>query len=165
VIDPASVWVRVRIDQGKAAGIAPGQSARIVLRSRRGEALPGKVVRIELQADPVTEERLVDVAFDRPPAGWSIGELAEVTIELPKVDVGLFVPSQAVQRLGTQTGVWRVDGGRARFVPVKSGTSTLDGATQILEGLAAGDAVVAYSQQALVPDMRVRAVTRLASAK
>ncbi len=164
VIDPASMWVRVRIDQGKAAGIAPGQAARIVLRSRRGEALPGKVVRIELQADPVTEERLVDVAFDRPPSGWSIGELAEVTIELPKVDVGLFVPSQAVQRLGAQTGVWRVDNGRARFVPVKVGASTLD-STQILDGLAAGDEVVAYSQQTLRPDMRVRAVTRLASAR
>lgn len=165
VIDPASVWVRVRIDQGKAAGIAPGQAARIVLRSRRTEPLPGKVVRVELQADAVTEERLVDVAFDQPPAGWSIGELAEVTIELPKVDVGLFVPSQAVQRLGSQTGVWRIEGGRARFVPVKAGASTLDGKTQIVEGLAEGDAVIAYSQQTLQPDMRVRAVTRLASAQ
>ncbi len=165
VIDPSSVWVRVRIDQGKAAGIAPGQSARIELRSRRHEALPGKVVRIELQSDPVTEERLVDVAFERTPGGWSIGELAEVTIELPKVDVGLFVPSQAVHRIGGQTGVWRIDGGRARFVAVKAGASTLDGATQILDGLAAGDPVVAYSQKPLAPDMRVRAVTRLASAR
>lgn len=162
VIDPASVWVRVRIDQGKAAGISAGQPARIVLRSHRGEALPGKVVRIELQADSITEERLVDVAFDQPPAGWSIGELAEVTIDLPKVEVGLFVPSQAVQRIGQQTGVWRIDERRARFVPVKIGASTLDGATVIHEGLRAGDAVIAYSQQTLEPNMRVRAVTGLA---
>lgn len=164
VIDPASLWVRVRIDQGRAAGIAPGQAALIVLRSRRAEALPGKVVRIELQADPITEERLVDVAFNQSPTGWSIGELAEVTIELPKVDVGLFVPSQAVQRLGQQTGVWRIEQQRARFVAVRAGASTLDGRTQILEGLRAGDAVIAYSQQVLRPDMRVKAVTSLVSA-
>lgn len=164
VIDPASLWVRVRIDQGRAGGIAPGQAARVVLRSRRGEELPGKVVRIELQSDPVTEERLVDVAFDQPPAGWSIGELAEVTIQLPKVDAGLFVPSQAVQRLGQQTGVWQIDQQRARFVAVRTGASTLDGRTQILEGLRAGDTVITYSQQALQPDMRVRAAASLISA-
>ncbi len=161
LIDPASMWVRVRVDQGQAAGIAPGQDAVIVLRSDRNSALPGKVVRIELQADPITEERLVDVAFEQPPADWSIGELAEVTIELPKIDVGLFVPSQAVQRHGQQTGVWRIEEQRARFVPVKSGASTLDGRTQILEGLRVGDLVIAYSEQVLQPDLRVREVTRL----
>jgi HlyD family secretion protein len=164
VIDPASLWVRVRIDQGRAGGIAPGQAALIVLRSRRSEELPGKVVRIELQSDPVTEERLVDVAFDQPPAGWSIGELAEVTIQLPKVDAGLFVPSQAVQRLGEQTGVWQIEQQRARFRAVRTGASTLDGRTQILEGLRAGDTVITYSQQALRPDMRVRAAVSLISA-
>lgn len=164
VIDPASLWVRVRIDQGRAGGIAPGQAARVVLRSRRSEELPGKVVRIELQSDPVTEERLVDVAFDQPPAGWSIGELAEVTIQLPKVDAGLFVPSQAVQRLGQQTGVWQIEQQRARFVAVRTGASTLDGRTQVLEGLRAGDMVITYSQQALQPEMRVRAAASLVSA-
>ncbi len=161
LIDPASMWVRVRVDQGQAAGIAPGQDAVIVLRSDRNSALPGKVVRIELQADPITEERLVDVAFEQPPVNWSTGELAEVTIELPKIDVGLFVPSQAVQRHGQQTGVWRIEEQRARFVPVKSGASTLDGRTQILEGLRVGDLVIAYSEQVLQPDLRVREVTRL----
>lgn len=164
VIDPASLWVRVRIDQGRAGGIAQGQAARVVLRSRRGEELSGKVARIELQSDSVTEERLVDVAFDQPPAGWSIGELAEVTIQLPKVDAGLFVPSQAVQRLGQQTGVWQIEQQRARFVAVRTGASTLDGRTQILEGLRAGDKVITYSQQALQPDMRVRAAASLISA-
>lgn len=161
VIDPASVWLRVRIDQAKAGAIAAGQTARIVLRSRRAQPLPGKVVRMELQADTVTEERLVNVAFDQPPAGWSIGELAEVTIDLPQVEGGLFVPSSALQRVGQHTGVWRSEGGRASFVPVKMGVSTLDGRTQIVEGLRAGDEVIAQSEQALAPGVRVRTVTAL----
>lgn len=165
VIDPASLWVRVRIDQAKAGAIAAGQTARIVLRSRRGEALPGKVVRMELQSDAVTEERLINVAFDQPPAGWSIGELAEVTIDLPQIEAGLFVPSQAVQRLGPQVGVWRIEAGRARFAPVKAGASTLDGRTQILDGVREGELVVSHSEQALAPAMRVRAVTTLAAAQ
>lgn len=161
VIDPTSLWVRVRIDQGQAAGIAPGQAAQIVLRSRRDEVLAGEVARIELLADAVTEERLVDVAFAEPPSGWSIGELAEVTIELPPIDAGVFVPSQAVQRQGQQPGVWRIEGGRTRFAPVRTGVRTLDGATQILAGLKAGDAVVTHSAQTLQPGTRVREVAQL----
>jgi HlyD family secretion protein len=164
VIDPTSVWVKVRIDQARAGAIAAGQAARIVLRSRRSETLPGKVVRMELQSDAVTEERLVDVAFEQPPEGWSIGELAEVMIDLPKIAAGLFVPSPALQRVKQQSGVWRIEAGRARFAPVTAGVSTLDGRTQVLDGLRDGDWVITHSEQALAPDMRVRAVAPPTSA-
>lgn len=41
VIDPASLWLRVRIDQGRSSGLALGLPAEVTLRSRPGESSPG----------------------------------------------------------------------------------------------------------------------------
>ncbi|WP_232229763.1 efflux RND transporter periplasmic adaptor subunit [Polaromonas glacialis] len=63
LIDPASLWVRLRLDQGRSAGLAPGLSAHIVLRSQPRTPLAGQVARVELLADSVTEERIAQVAL------------------------------------------------------------------------------------------------------
>lgn len=156
LVDPASLWVRARIDQGQAGGIAVGQAASIVLRSRQGETLPGRVARIELLGDSVSEERLAHVAFDVLPENLTLGELAEVTVALPEIKNALFVPTAAVKQHGQTRGVWRLDEGRARFYPVQTGIATLDGQTRIVSGLKAGDEVVAHSPVDLTQGLRVR---------
>jgi HlyD family secretion protein len=55
LVDPASLWVRLRLDQGRSGGLAPGLPARIVLRSQAQTPLAGHVARVELLADSVTE--------------------------------------------------------------------------------------------------------------
>lgn len=156
LVDPASLWVRARIDQGQAGGIAVGQTASIVLRSRQGETLPGRVARIEMQGDSVSEERLVHVAFDAMPENLTLGELAEVTVTLPGVKGVLFVPTAALKQQGQQRGVWRIVEGKTRFQPVQAGIATLDGQTRIISGLQAGDEVVVHSPVDLTPGIRVR---------
>lgn len=84
MIDPESLWINVRFDQMSAAGLAGGLPARIVLRSRDGQTLQGRVLRVEPMADAVTEETLAKASFDtRPESLPPVGELAEVTVELP----------------------------------------------------------------------------------
>ncbi len=46
----------------------PGLPARIVLRSRSGQALSGRVLRVEPMADAVTEEMLAKVIFGSQPS-------------------------------------------------------------------------------------------------
>lgn len=156
VIDPASAWVTARVDQARAGALRPGQRVRIVLRSGRETPLAGTVARIELQSDAVTEERMVNVAFDQPPRGLSVGELAEVTIDAGTIEDATVVPSAAVRRVERQTGVWRVEDGRARFQPVKTGLQSLEGSTQLLEGLERGDEVIVYTSAQLAEGDRVR---------
>lgn len=156
IVDPRSLWIMARIDQGRARGLRVGQKASIELRSARSQMLPGTVARIDLQSDAVTEERLVAVQLDEAPATLFLGELAEVTIRLPAVADALAVPSAAISRRNGGSGVWQVAGGRTRFVPVVAGVQTADGSTQILEGLAAGDEVIVHSTALLQEDMRVR---------
>lgn len=166
LVDPASLWVKVRVDQGRSGGLAPGLPASIVLRSQPHAALPGKVARVELLADSVTEERMAQVVFE-PPAGTtpmaaSLGELAEVTLQLPETQPALLVPNASVQRTQGQVGVWRMQGGAPVWAPVRLGTSSLDGQVQVLQGLQAGDTVVVYSQKAVTAGARVQVVAALA---
>ena len=158
LIDPATLWIRTRIDQGRFQGIAVGQPAMIVLRSRPDKQLAGKVVRLEVQADSVTEERFVNVAFNEAPGVLPLGELAEVTIDFPPVANALVVPAAAVKKQGKQNGVWLLKGSTLRFQPVEIGAQSLDGKVQVLKGISLQDNVVVYSQQLLSDGMKVRAV-------
>ena len=164
VIDPASLWIKARIDQGQAGAVRVGQPAEIVLRSDSKRAYAGKVERVDWVSDAVTEERIVNVGFAARPDALPVGELVEVTIRTADLANVRSVPAAAVKRVDRQEGVWRVDAGRVAFRPVKVGITTLDGRTQIVEGLNAGDEVVVHSEQALQPDAKVRIVPSIVRA-
>lgn len=162
LVDPASLWVRARFDQGRSGALAPGLEASIVLRSHAGTPLRGKVVRLELQGDSVTEERLAQIAFDALPADISIGELAEVTIELPATPSALVLPNAAIKRYAGQVGAWVLaDDASLRFVPLHLGSSSLGGQVQVLEGLKAGEQVVVYSEKDIDARSRIEVVNSL----
>jgi len=161
LIDPAGLWIKLRVDQGRSAGLAPGLKARIVLRSQPQRVLPGSVARVELLSDSVTEERVAQVALDKAPVGLSVGEMAEVTLQLPPSERSPLVPGASIQRQGSTTGVWRMESGKPVFAPVRMGASSLDGQVQILEGLKPGDEIVVYSQKALNAGSRVQVVETL----
>jgi len=161
LIDPASLWVRMRVDQGRSAGLAPGLKANIVLRSQPRTPLQGQVARVELLADAVTEERIAQIAFAAPTVTASVGELAEVELQLTETAAALLLPNASIQRLEGKTGVWRLAEGKPAFAPVRLGVSSLDGRVQVLEGLKSGDSVVVYSQKALTEGARVQVVDTL----
>lgn len=165
LIDPASLWVKLRVDQGRSAGLATGLKAGIVLRSRPNLPLAGQVARVELLADSVTEERIAQVGFDTAAAGASVGELAEVTLQLPETPPSLLVPNASIQHRQGETGVWRLEGGKPLFAPVRLGAHSLDGQVQVLDGLKAGDSVVVYSQKALTAGSNVQVVDALVKRK
>ena len=162
VIDPGSLWVNVRFDQISAAGLAAGLPARIVLRSRGGQTLTGRVLRVEPRADAVTEEMLAKVIFDNEPQPLPpIGELAEVTIDLPALPSTPAIPNAAVRREGDKVGAWQVVNGNLRFTELRLGASDLDGYLQVREGLEIGDQVVVYSDKALASRSRIHVVDRI----
>jgi HlyD family secretion protein len=161
VIDPASLWLRVRIDQGRSQGLAVGLPAEIALRSRPGDKFAGRVERVDWVGDAVTEERIANVVFDTPPQGIAIGELAEVTLRLPAIEKALAIPAAALQRQGSQSGVWQTAEGKARFVPITAGAISSDGYVEIRQGLAAGDTVIVHSGKALGDGARIKPVDAL----
>jgi HlyD family secretion protein len=156
IVAPHSLWVRARVDQSRARGVEVGQAASIVLRSAPDLVLAGRVARVELQGDPVTEERVVDVSFDPQPEQLFLGELAEVTIHLPNDDNVLVVPTAAVSRNGGQAGIWQDVGQRARFKPVRVHAVGEPGLSRATSGLEEGESIIVYSTAGLTEGARVR---------
>ena len=93
----------------------------------------------------------------------SIGELAEVTVELPQLANTPVISNAAIIRQGGKLGVWLVNDQQPIFQPVTVGRSDLNGNVQILSGLSAGQHVVLYSNKALTANSRVQQVEQLVS--
>lgn len=134
----------------------------IVLRSQKGYAIPGAVLRVEPLADAVTEEVLAKVVFDQLPVPLPpIGELVEVTVALAKQPPAPVIPNASLQRVDGQLGVWAIEDGELKFEPIRIGATDLDGNVQVIEGLKGGQKVVLYSQHALKASSRIKIVKQI----
>jgi HlyD family secretion protein len=143
LIDPQSVWVLAYIDESKAGEIQVGKRAELVLRSLPGQRFQGRVARIEPEGDRVNEERRVQVAFDRLPEDFHLGEQAEVFITTVRLAQALLVPEVAIEGLGRNRGtVWTVEDGRLQRHVVTLGHRLLDGRYEITGGIPDNAAVV-----------------------
>ena len=120
LVDPATVWVAVRIDESVVGRVSVGQSAEIRLRT--GETLPGKVARIARQSDSATRELEVNVAFESPPARFVIDQEAAVTV-LAGEERGVVVPVSALVENHGKPGVLVLTDGRAEFRPIETGAA------------------------------------------
>lgn len=143
MVDAATLWVAMRVDESVVGRVQVGQAASI--RMRTGETLPGKVARIARQSDAATRELEVNVAFDVPPARFAIDQEAEVSIVAGDL-AGIVVPLTALtrDRAGRQ-GVLVVVDSRSEFRPVQTGASD---AQRVLigKGLTAGERIVAKAE-------------------
>ena len=90
-----------------------------------------------------------------------MGELAEVTVDLPALATAPVIPNAAVQREGDKVGVWQIVEGELRFSPLTLGASDLNGYVQVREGLKNGDQVVTYSEKKLTPRSRIKVVKQI----
>jgi HlyD family secretion protein len=84
---------------------------------------------VRRNADPGTT-LLAGQAVLEPP----LGELAEVTVNLPALPPAPVLPDAAVHREGDVPGVWFLTADGIRFQPVTLGAADLDGRVQVLAG-------------------------------
>jgi HlyD family secretion protein len=161
MIDPTSLWIKTRFDQGKSMGLALGLNANIVLRSNPHHSISGKVVRVEILSDSVAEERIAQIEMTNTPKSISIGEMAEVTLQLPAGESTLSLPNVSIKQKGSGTGVWLLQDGKPHFVPVQIGQTDLNGEVAILSGLKSGDEVILYSDTEIKEGTRIKVVDSL----
>ncbi len=114
-------------------------------------------MRIEPQADVITEETLAKVVFAAPPTPLPpVGELAEVTVQLPELPASATIPNAAIRSVDGKRGVWKVMGEELSFVPLSLGRSDLNGQVQVLQGLEVGDRVIVYSDKVISAKSRIK---------
>lgn len=164
LIDPATVWALAYVDEAQAGGLAPGQIAKVRLRSLPQQEFVAEIARIGIESDRVSEERRVYLKCTRCPEQFHLGEQVEVIITKRIARDVLLIPQLAVLGLDGAAGwVWTVEAGYLQKHQVRVGDRTLDGRIEVLSGVEAGMQVVVAPTPDLRVDKRVRSVERPAS--
>jgi HlyD family secretion protein len=142
VVADGTYWGLAYVDEARAGFITEGQRVDARLRSRPQDAFTGKVARIGLESDRVTEERRVFIKGDNPPPRVFLGEQVEFLITVATLDRALLVPEAAVHGYNGREGtVWTVEDGRLHRRLVKFRHRTEDSRLEIVDGLPNGASV------------------------
>ena len=159
LIAVGSYWGLAHVDEARAGFIEEGQPVEARLRSRPLESFTGRVVRIGLESDRVTEERRVYLRGENPPARVYLGEQVEFWITVATLDKALLVPSAAVHGYDGRQGTgWTLDEGRLRRRLVQFRHYTEDARLEIVGGLPADARVVTRLENGLREGRAARAV-------
>ncbi len=102
------ILLAANVDQYFSGDVKAGQPATVLLRGRTQAPITGQVYRVNPNADPVTEELLVEVAFDLPPKQLHIGHWAETYIQVGTAEKALTVSRAALMPLGDRLVVFVV---------------------------------------------------------
>ena len=115
IVDPKTLWIKAWIDERISGKVKVGQKAKIVLRSRDTLPYAGIVRRIAAVSDSVTQEREVDVGFQKIPEPFYMNEQAEVLITVETFK-GLYkIPLRYLLTRKGQKGIWIRQDGQAHF--------------------------------------------------
>lgn len=150
LVAPESVWVLAYVDEARAGDIRVGQPTEVRLRSLPRQLFQGRVSRVAIESDRVSEERRVYVACERCPETFHLGEQAEVFVTTTVLENALLVPETAVESFdGTRGTVWTVEDGELHRRDVTFGHRTLASQLEIVDGLPEGAQVVLVLQPGL----------------
>ena len=140
-----TVWLNAAVPEAQAGAVRIGQSATATLTAFPGETFGGRIIAILPTAQ--ADSRTLTVRIELVNRGGRLrpGMFAQVALG-GDARPALLVPSEAVIRTGTRTIVMLATGdGRYHPAEVRAGREG-GGQTEILEGLAVGEKVVASGQ-------------------
>lgn len=132
------------IPEKTASGLHPGDTVAVSL-DETAAPVNGHIEEISAAADAVSRSVLVKVAL--PDGAARSGQFARLQVGSTVADT-LLVPLSAVTRFGQMERIFVVEQGRAVLRLVKTGRS-LNGRTEILSGVNAGEPVVLVPPPAL----------------
>ena len=140
-----TVWLNAAVPEAQAGAVRIGQSATATFTAFPGETFGGRIIAILPTAQ--ADSRTLTVRIELANRGGRLrpGMFAQVALG-GDARPALLVPSEAVIRTGTRTIVMLATGdGRYHPAEVRAGREG-GGQTEILEGLAVGEKVVASGQ-------------------
>ncbi len=158
-----SVWLEASLPETQAWAARMGQPVEVRLSAFPGETLRGKVTAVLPEANRETRTLRVRAELPNPQGRLRAGMFAQMRFGASAEEV-LVVPAEAVIRTGQRALVYVVDEpGRFRPVPVTVGRDMGD-KLEVLQGLKAGQQVVASGQFLIDSEASLQGVLRPASA-
>jgi HlyD family secretion protein len=161
--DPQALEIVVDLLSTDAVKVRAG-AAMLIEEWGGAEPLRARVRRVEpsgytkLSALGVEEQRVNVIAdFDGAVDGLGDGYRIEARIVVAEAEDALLVPSSALFRREDAWYVFAAVGGRAVMRPVSVGRATAQ-VSEVLDGLAAGDAVVLHPSDQVADGVRIEAL-------
>ncbi len=140
------VWLDVAVPEAQSGALRVGQKVEARLPALPGEVIQGVLSSLLPEADPQSRTLRVRIELDNPDGRLRPGMTAQVRLDQQSPGDVLLVPSEAVIRTGKRALVMVAEEeGRFRPVEVRLGQES-DGQTAVLDGLQAGQRVVASGQ-------------------
>lgn len=140
-----TVWLNAAVPEAQSGSVRIGQNATATLTAFPGETFGGRIIAILPTAQADSRTLTVRIELANPSGRLRPGMFAQVALGDSAAPT-LLVPSEAVIRTGTRTIVMLATGdGRYHPAEVRAGREA-GGQTEILEGLAVGEKVVASGQ-------------------
>lgn len=156
IADLSRLWLSVELFEEQLAQVQVGTEAEISLAYFPGETLRGKVRFLEPELSEKTRTLKAKIEVANRDGRLRKGMYADVKLQPLRLEQVLTVPSQAILRTGKrQVVVVELGAGRFAPRPITAGQE-VDGYTQILEGLTAGERVVVSSQFLLDSESKLR---------
>lgn len=147
------IWVSAWVDETEMARLRVGQPARVVFRSEPQRSFEGQVSRLGREADRETREFVVDVRVLSLPQNWAIDQRAEVYVEVDRKSSVPVLPARFIVWPGPDAGVFRKEGERAQWQPVRPGLEARE-SVEVVEGLRPGDIVLTAAGGQALPEGR-----------
>ena len=146
ISDLTAIDAEVKVAESDVMRLATGMTSAITLEALPGQRLSGRVVEIGASALPqigataAAREFKVKIRLTGAAIPLRPGLTCDAEIQVAEHRGVLAVPLQAVVERNGRTGVFRIEGDTARFVPVTTG---IIGGLQIeIDGAAEGSAIV-----------------------
>jgi RND family efflux transporter MFP subunit len=158
VTDTGGYLVTVEVDELDVPRLRTGLPAVIALDAMPEKRFAATVTRIVPQTDRVTKTSRVYLQFDQPVSSVQAGMTATANIIYNTRKGALLVRKSSVFQEERKDYVWKVDGGKLRKQPVRTGDSDLT-FIEVVGGLKPGDLVVVSPEEKYRDGMEARLVS------
>jgi membrane fusion protein, heavy metal efflux system len=141
VSDLSRVWVTAEIDEALVGRVVTGRPVTVTAAAYPGESFPGTLAAIGDVVDPDTRRVTLRIELANPGRRLKPQMLVTVSVAATAPRSVLVVPARALQTMDGESVVF-IRSGADQFVrrAVTTG-ATVNGAVEIVRGLAAGDVV------------------------
>jgi RND family efflux transporter MFP subunit len=157
VADLRVMKLEAGVSELEAGRLRPGMNAQVTAQAKPGQVFHGRLAAIAPEVDARNRHFQIEIRIDNADGALLSGMYATATIPVERAAQALVVPREAVTTRDGRRMVLKIEDNVVRAVPVKEGLT--DGSrVQIVEGLAAGDSVIADARRDVADGVRVRAI-------
>ena len=148
IVDTSHIWASVWVDETQIAHLRNDLAVDVFFRTLPQQRFQGKICRLWRETDRETREYKVDIALEKLPPNWTLGQRLEAFIKVSAPKMCVNIPAKLISWKNNSPFVLCIVDEKIIERPVKPGIRSQD-KVEILSGLQAGDRIVIQVQKHL----------------